>query len=118
MANAVRSKALWIDDNVVGAFPAGLAYTCPANVTAIIKQATIAIPSGAGASEAVLWKVSGGVRAIILYVRQDTTFMQFATWTGFVVLEPGDTIRYGKFAGANVEIYTTGSGAELQGVAP
>lgn len=86
-------------------------YTCPAGKTAIVKD--IRLYAGASVSRAVV-ALGSGVR-LPSVLDEAITGPGVAQKQGFMVLEPGDTIRvYSQ--GNTFEFWISGS--ELQGVAP
>lgn len=89
-------------------------YTCPAGVTAILKDIRLATTSGA-ASSVILAMTSGALFSNI-YVDNLAGGGATHSLQPWIVLEPGDQLVLNTGVGGGVSFWV--SGAELDGVAP
>jgi hypothetical protein len=91
-------------------------YTCPANLTIIVKYAFLVAGAAAG-NAANLGVVTGGLVTIIHRLNTIAGLVAFQAQEMFAVLEPGSTLNVWSDA-AGLAIVCRADGARLQGVAP
>lgn len=107
---AVRSARLFAGSTGVVGVTTTL-YTCPAGITALLKDLRVDSPVG-GTTRVIVWLESGGAQVAL--VDEPLGDTEVIAVQGFMVLEPGDQLR-ALATGASARVWA--SGAELVGVA-
>ncbi len=113
----VRSKTLGTFNGAAAAGLGSLVYTCPANLTALVK--TWSVYSGASGGTQVgffIVRLSGALSVLSIQNPVAGTIFDSAQ-EPFWVLEPTEQVRVNSATGL-VFVFASVDGAELQGLAP
>lgn len=110
---AVRTAALG-RGLIFGGAGETLLATVPAGETWIVKGCEIAL-SGLGSSTVQVFATSADLSTRATFIQQLVPSLGVAHYTGFLVMEPGDTLTA---ASSSVDTNVWVSGTKLAGVAP
>lgn len=116
MPGVVRSKRFANHFTTTAPYPGLLLYTCPANLTDIVKSVVIFTQAAIG-DVVVVGVTSSGPQIGVLAAVTTTGLAVLDVVDLFSVMEPGDTLNVWSTAGGSF-VFVHAAGAELQGVAP